>query len=85
MGDVPVFTGAALRPQWPPSGGFARAMFLLRNPWREAADLRPVDSDDWVPEFDRFIESETFPMALKINVERERPRIESRGAPIGAT
>ena len=71
-GCVPVCTGAALRPQWPPSGGFARAMLILRNPWREATDLRPTESDSWAPEFARFLESESCPMALKSNVERPR-------------
>ena len=35
-GDGPVFTGASLRPQFPPSEGFARAMLHLHKPRREA-------------------------------------------------
>ena len=68
MGDVPVFTGEALRPQWPPSGAYARAMLLLHKPWRQASDLRDDSSDTWVPEFNLFLAQEEFPMALKVNV-----------------
>ena len=80
LGGVPVFTGAALRPQWPPSDGFARAMLLLHKPWRHASDLRPADSDSWIPEFERFFGSESCPMALKVNVERARASNRARRA-----
>ena len=64
--------GAALRPKWPPSDGCARAIPLLRNPWRVAADLRPADPDTWVAKFIHFPESESRPKARKIYVGRAR-------------
>ena len=54
----PVFTGVSLRPQFPPSEGFACATLLLHMPRREADDLRAEPEDAWAPEFARFPVSE---------------------------
>ena len=68
-GEVPVFTGAALRPKFPPPEGCDRAMLLLHKPWREADDLRGGPEDTRIPEFGRFLESDSCPLALKVRVE----------------
>ena len=71
-GEVPVFTGPALRPKFPPSEGFDRAMLLLHKPWREADDLREDPEDARVPECNRFLESESCPLVLKVSAEFAR-------------
>ena len=72
MGDGPVFTGAALRPQWPPSGAYARVMLLLHKPWRQASDLRDDSSETWAPGFSLCLAQEECPLALEVNVERAK-------------
>ena len=81
--DAPVFTGAALRPQFPHSEGIARAKLLLHKPWRDVDDLWGGPDDTWPPEFTRFPESESFPMALKVSAERARAATRARNAPWG--
>ena len=78
-----LFTGAALRPKFPNSEGFARAMLLLHKPWREAGDLREEPEDTWAPEFNRFLESESCHLALKVSAERARAATRARNAPCG--
>ena len=68
MGDVPVCTGGAHRPQRPPSDAYARAMLLSHKPCRQASDLGRDSGDIWAPAFHRFLEPDTFPMALKVSV-----------------
>ena len=80
MGDVPVFTGASMRPKWPPAGAYARAMLLLHKPWRQASDIRGDSSETWAPEFNLFLAQETCPMALKVNVERAKAVSRARGS-----
>ena len=71
-GGGPCFTGASLRPKFPPSECFARAMPLLHKPWREADDLRGDPEGARIPEFNRFVEFESCPLALKVSAERAR-------------
>ena len=72
MGDAPVLTGEALRPHWPPSDAYARAMLLLHIPWRQASDIREYSSETWAPEFNLFLGLGPFSMALKVNVGRAK-------------
>ena len=86
LGDFPVFAGESLRPQWPPSGAYARAvLLLLRNPWRQASDLRDDSSETWAAEFTLFLAQEELPhMAPKFNVERAKAVSRARGRVWGA-
>ena len=79
-GEVPVFTGAAPRPLWPPNEAYARSIPLLHRPWRKAADLRAIAEDHWVPIFHDFLLSEGCPLSLKVGVARAKAR---RAQPVG--
>ena len=83
MCDVPVFTGESLRPQWPPSDAYARAMLLPRKPWMQASDIREDSSATWAPEFNLFLELDTCPLALKVNVGRAKAVTRAMGPRLG--
>ena len=78
-----LFTGASLRTQFPSSEGFAIAILLLRKPWREAGDLRGEPVDKCSPEFNRFIEFGSCPLALQVSVVRARASTSASNAPWG--
>ena len=79
LGDVPVFAGAALRPQWPPSDAYARAILLLRKPWRQASDPEKILRKPGPPSLFSFPGWANAPMALKVNVERAKAVSRARG------
>ena len=78
MGNVSVFAGASLRPQWPPADACARAVLLSPKPWREAADIRDVSAETLAPEFRLFLELGALPTAPEVSVESARSATRTR-------
>ena len=70
-----------MRPKFLSPEGVVRANLPLQNLRREEADLMEDSEDTSVPEFNRLLESESYPMALKVSADRARAS--TRSAPWG--
>ena len=62
---IPHFVGCSGQPTYPPSESYARHTLIVHKPWRSCPDC-----DNWIGEFERFINSDDCPVSAKVEYLR---------------
>lgn len=84
---IPHYVGCNSTPCYPPSEAYARHTLIVHKPWRQYPNQA-----EWIPEFERFINSDNCPMDARIAYQRVMMRYmektvfcEPKAAPTAAT
>lgn len=72
---IPHYVGARSTPTYPVTEGYAKAVLLMHQPWRNTFD-DPGTSKNYIEEFNVFLKSDLCPLGVKIGYDRAKIRYE---------
>jgi hypothetical protein len=74
--NVPHYVGGSSQPKYPITSSYARSVLLIHKPWSKTNAL--PQEENFIGEFETFVQTDECPLSVKIAFERAKNREEDR-------